>query len=98
MTEEEIKAIEHLEFLKDNFNSPNYVWFLKDVDNNYQPCEVQLVQEEEVEFPFELQVMTVEADKNGKISVKAVKKKKYNRAKQKRKTKKMIKRYYGNER
>ena len=56
------------------------------------------MQEEEVEFPFELQVMTVEADKNGKISVKAVKKKKYNRAKHKRKTRRTIKRYYGGER
>ena len=70
----------------------------RNIDNNYEPCEVQLVPEQEIEQPYELDVMTVETDKKGKMSVKTAKKKKYNRAKHKRKTKKIVKRYYGGER
>lgn len=67
----------------------------RNIDSSYEPCEIQLVPEEEIEQPYELDVMTVETDKKGKISVKTAKKKKYNRSKQKRKTNKLIKRYYG---
>lgn len=71
----------------------------RDIDNNYEPCEVQLVPEEEIELPADLNVITAnfEKDSEGKISIAPQKKakKKYNRAKQKRKTKRMIKRYYG---
>lgn len=72
----------------------------RNIDNNYEPCEVQLVPEEELEMekPIEIDIMTVETDKKGKMSVKTAKKKKYNRAKNKRKTKRIVKRYYGGER
>lgn len=74
----------------------------RDKDNGFEPfnpdnseeCELQLVPEEEIEFPLELDVMTIQVDKEG-IKVKGKKKKKYNRAKNKRKTRKLIKRYYG---
>lgn len=68
----------------------------RNIDNGYEPCEVVLAPEEEIEQPFELDVVTAEIDLNsGQIKVKKKAKKKYNRAKHKRKTKKMIKRYYG---
>lgn len=77
----------------------------RDKDNGFEPftaedvekfeeCDVELADEEQIEFPLELGVMTIQVDKNG-IKVKGKKKKKYNRAKQKRKTNKLIKRYYG---
>ncbi len=71
----------------------------RNIDNNYEECTVELVPEEEIELPVDLNVITAnfEKDSEGKISIAPQKKakKKYNRAKQKRKTKKMIKRYYG---
>lgn len=71
----------------------------RDKDHGFEECEVQLVPEEEIEQPFELDVVTAEIDLNsGQIKVKKKAKKKYNRAKHKRKTKKIIKRYYGGER
>ena len=77
----------------------------RDKDNGFEPftaedvekfeeCNVELADEEQIEFPLELDVMTIQVDKNG-IKVKGKKKKKYNRAKQKRKTNRIIKRYYG---
>lgn len=69
----------------------------RDKDNGFEPfteCEVQLAPEEDIELPLELDVMTIQVDKKG-IKVTGKKKKKYNRAKHKKKTKKMIKRYYG---
>ena len=48
----------------------------RNIDNGYEPCEVVLVPEEEIEQPYELDVMTAETDKKGKISVKTAKKKK----------------------
>lgn len=63
-----------------------------------EPCEIILVPEEEIEQPFELDIITAETDIKGKMSVKTAKKKKYNRAKHKRKTRRIIKRYYGGER
>lgn len=73
---------------------------LKRKIDNAEECLVQLVPEAEIEMekPIEIDIMTVEADKKGKMSVKTAKKKKYSRAKHKRKTKKMIRRYYGGER
>ena len=71
----------------------------RDIDNNYEPCEVQLVPEEEIELPAEVNVMAVNLEENSQgnidITPKAKVKKKYNRAKQKRKTERLIKRYYG---
>lgn len=77
----------------------------RDKDNGYEPftpediqrfeeCQVELAPEEEIEFPLELDTMTIQVDKTG-IKVKGKKKKKYNRAKHKRKTRRFIKRYYG---
>lgn len=76
----------------------------RDVDNGFEPftaedvkkfeeCEVELADEEDIELPFELDTMTIQVDKKG-IKVTGKKKKKYNRAKQKRKTRRLIKRYY----
>ena len=69
----------------------------RNIDNGYEPCEIQLAPEQEIEQPYELDVMTVNADAKG-IKVQKKAKKKYNRAKQKKKNKRIIKRYYGNER
>ena len=77
----------------------------RDKDNGYEPftpedikrfeeCEIQLENEENIELPFELDTMTIKVDSKG-IKVTGKKKKKYNRAKHKRKTRKLIKRYYG---
>lgn len=72
------------------------------IDNNYEECEIQLLPEKEIELPADLNVMTVnfEKDNEGNVNIKPQKKakKKYNRAKNKRKTKRIIKRYYGGER
>ena len=70
----------------------------RNIDNNYEPCEVQLAPESDITLPFDLDIMTVNIDDTGKIKPQKKAKKKYNRAKTKRKTKKLIKRYYGNER
>lgn len=70
----------------------------RNIDNGYEECEVQLVPEEEIEQPYELDVAALEFDLKGQIKVKKKAKKKYNRSKHKRKTKRMIKRYYGGER
>lgn len=70
----------------------------RNIDNNYTDCQVQLVPESDITLPFDLDVMTVDIDTAGKIKPQKKAKKKYNRAKNKRKTKKLIKRYYGNER
>lgn len=70
----------------------------RNIDNNYEPCEVQLVPESDITLPLDLDIMTVNIDDTGKIKLQKKAKKKYNRAKHKRKTKKMIKRYYGGER
>lgn len=71
----------------------------RNIDNNYEECKIELVPEEEIEFPVELNVMTINLEENGqgKINIKPQKKvkKKYNRAKTKRKTNRIIKRYYG---
>lgn len=67
----------------------------RDKDNGFEECEVQLAPAEEIEQPFELDIMTASIDSKGRIKPHKAKKKKYNRAKAKRKTKKMIKRYYG---
>lgn len=72
----------------------------RDRDNGFaetEECQLQIVPEEEIEQGFELDVMTVETEKE-KNKVKKKARKKYNRAKHKRKTKRMIKRYYGGER
>lgn len=74
----------------------------RNIDNNYEECTIELAPEEEIELPVELNVMAVnlEEDSKGNINIKPQKKakKKYNRAKTKRKTNKLIKRYYGGER
>ena len=67
----------------------------RDIDNGYEECQVQLVPETDITLPFDLDIMTVNIDDTGKIKPQKKAKKKYNRAKQKRKTKRMIKRYYG---
>lgn len=68
----------------------------RNIDNGYEPCEVVLAPEEEIEQPYELDVVTAEIDLNsGQIKVQKKAKKKYNRAKQKKKNKRIIKRYYG---
>ena len=72
----------------------------RNIDNkNYEECTIKLVPEEEIELPVELNVMTInlENDNQGKPNIKLQKKakKKYNRAKTKRKTNRIIKRYYG---
>lgn len=69
---------------------------IKHTDN----CNIELMSEEEIETPFELHVATgtFELDikeKKPEFKPHKAKKKKYNRAKQKRKTNKLIKRYYG---
>ncbi len=69
----------------------------RDIDNNYEPCEVQLVPESDITLPFDLDIMTVNIDDTGKIKPQKKAKKKYNRAKTKRKTERLIKRYYGGE-
>ena len=78
----------------------------RNIDNNYEPCEVQLVSEEELEQengePFELHIATGSFESDAKMQPKfkphTAKKKKYNRARNKRKTKRIVKRYYGGER
>lgn len=74
----------------------------RDIDNNYEPCTIELVPDEEIELPAELNVMAVNFEENSQgnidIKPKAKAKKKYNRAKTKRKTERLIKKYYGNER
>ena len=67
----------------------------RDIDNNYEPCEVQLAPESDITLPFDLDIMTVNIDDTGKIKPQKKAKKKYNRAKTKRKTERLIKRYYG---
>lgn len=70
----------------------------RDIDNNYEPCEVQLAPESDITLPFDLDIMTVDIDTAGKIKPQKKAKKKYNRAKTKRRTERLIKRYYGGER
>lgn len=70
----------------------------RNIDNNYEPCEVVLAPESDITTPFDLDVMTVDIDTTGQVKPQKKAKKKYNRAKQKRKTRRLIKRYYGNER
>lgn len=70
----------------------------RDIDNGYTDCQVQLVPESDITLPFDLDIMTVNIDDTGKIKPQKKAKKKYNRAKQKRKTERLIKRYYGSER
>ena len=70
----------------------------RDIDNNYEPCEVQLAPESDITLPFDLDIMTVDIDTAGKIKPQKNAKKKYNRAKTKRRTERLIKRYYGGER
>lgn len=72
----------------------------RNIDNGYEPCEVVLAPEEEIETPFELHIATgtFELDikeKKPEFKPHKAKKKKYNRAKQKKKNKRIIKRYYG---
>ena len=67
----------------------------RDIDNGYTDCQVQLAPESDITLPFDLDIMTVNIDDTDKIKPQKKAKKKYNRAKQKRKTKRMIKRYYG---
>ena len=70
----------------------------RNIDNGIE-CQVELAPESDITLPFDLDIMTVNIDDTGRVKTqKKAKKKKYNRAKQKRKTKKLIKRYYGNER
>lgn len=70
----------------------------RDIDNGYTDCQVVLAPESDITLPFDLDIMAVDIDTAGKIKPQKKAKKKYNRAKTKRKTKKLIKRYYGNER
>lgn len=70
----------------------------RDIDNGYTDCQVVLAPESDITLPFDLDIMTVNIDDTGKIKPQKKAKKKYNRAKQKRKTERLIKRYYGNER
>ena len=58
----------------------------RDIDNNYEPCEVQLAPESDITLPFDLDIMTVDIDTAGKIKPQKKAKKKYNRAKTKRRT------------
>ena len=67
----------------------------RDIDNGYTDCQVQLVPESDITLPFDLDIMTVDIDTAGKIKPQKKAKKKYNRAKTKRKTERLIKRYYG---
>lgn len=66
------------------------------------PCEIELVPESEIELPVELHVATgnfeLDVKMQPEFKPKKAKKKKYNRAKTKRKTNRIIKRYYGGER
>lgn len=63
-----------------------------------EPCEVQLAPESDIITPFDLDIITTNIDATGHIKTQKKAKKKYNRPKQKRKTQRLIKRYYGGER
>lgn len=70
----------------------------RNIDNNYEECKIENVPEKDITLPFDLNIMAVDIDTTGKIKPQKKAKKKYNRAKQKRKTNRIIKRYYGGER
>lgn len=70
----------------------------RDKDNGFEPftpCEIELVPEEEVELPFELDAMTIQVDSKG-IKVTGKKRKKKNKVR--RKHNRPRKRRYGRER
>ena len=67
----------------------------RNIDNGYQDCSVELVPESDITQPYDLDIMTVNIDDTGRVKTQKKAKKKYNRAKQKRKTNRIIKRYYG---
>lgn len=60
-----------------------------------EPCIIELAPEEEIDLPVELHVATGHFKLDAEFKPHKAKKKKYNRAKQKRKNKRIIKRYYG---
>lgn len=65
----------------------------RNIDNGYEPCEVVLAPEEEIELPFELDAMTIQVDSKG---IKVTGKKKKNKVR--RKHNRPRKRRYGRER
>lgn len=62
----------------------------RDIDNGYTDCQVVLAPESDITLPFDLDIMTVNIDTAGKIKPQKKAKKKYNRAKHKRKTRRLI--------
>lgn len=62
---------------------------------NFEECKIELDPVEEIDLPAEVNIVTGQFDLDGKFKPQKKAKKKYNRAKHKRKTKKLIKRYYG---
>lgn len=67
----------------------------RNIDNGYEECQVVLAPESDITTPFELDIITASIDTTGQIKTQKKAKKKYNRPKQKRKTQRLIKRYYG---
>lgn len=67
----------------------------RNIDNGYEECQVVLAPESDITTPFELDIITANIDTTGQIKTQKKAKKKYNRPKQKRKTERLIKRYYG---
>lgn len=68
--------------------------YKQNIDNGYEPCEIQLAPADEIELPVELDVLTASAD-DGQIKVHNKARKKKNKRKHKRKNKRPVIRNYG---